>query len=237
MPIATPIQKFTHELGYVYDSEFHFLDAMSQLKPHAQSPSLRAMLREHSGQAEGQIRNLEGVFAQIGFPAARVLSTSAAGLVAESVAMVMEAVEKPTLRDCAIAGAQAKVEAQKAACDRSLVAGAALLGREPLSNLLIQNLEQEVRAMNLAESHASVLPVEAQAATPGARFEEPRGMISNQADSPTPTTPDVSPEPPREPVSAPDDEEIRGGLDEDPDRGQSSIPTSDELEVHIGSDG
>lgn len=142
MPIKTLDQKFLHEISDIYDAEHQFLEAQREMIKLAHDEKLNKMLEEHIGQTEQQIANLEKIYELLGQEPKRVKCHAAAGIVNEGQKTIKE-VADDTLRDCVIAGAQAKVEHYEIASYEGLVAGAELMGQKDVLKLLQQNLRQE----------------------------------------------------------------------------------------------
>src|SRR4051812_25552741 len=167
MAIHSLNEKLIFELGGLYDAEHRFLQAMQDVVGQAQDDRLRVMLREHIEQTEGQIRNLEQVFGRLGQASQRIALATTAGLVADGQQLLLETMGNPALRNCAIAGSQAKVEQHEVASCRSMVAGAELMGQGEVVRLLHENLHQEERTAALAEQVARTLVQTAEGAGAG----------------------------------------------------------------------
>ncbi len=167
MTINSLNEKFLFELSGLYDAEHQFLVAMQDMVGQAQDDTLRVMLQEHIEQTEGQIRNLELVFGRLGQTPRRIALATPAGLVADGQQLLLATSGNPVLRNCAIAGAQAKVEHHEVACYRGMVAGAELMGDAEVLRLLRENLHQEERTAALAEQVARTLVQAAEGAGVG----------------------------------------------------------------------
>src|SRR5437762_2265889 len=123
MPISTAQEKFVHELADLYDAEHQFLEGQRQMQQKASDEKLRTMIRQHIGQTEEQIKNLEQVFGVLGEEPKRQPCSGAKGLV-EEAAKVMDEAEKDELRDALIGGAAAKVEHYEMVSYADLITGA-----------------------------------------------------------------------------------------------------------------
>jgi len=156
MPISTPDEKFLHEVGDIYDAEHRFLEAQQLMLQQASDKTLKTMLEEHIGETEGQIKNIEQVYELLGQKPKRVKCHAAVGLVTEGQ-KTMEEAESPALRDCVIAGAQAKVEHYEVASYRTLVMGAEGMGQEEIAKILKKNLKQEEQTAKKVEASAPEL--------------------------------------------------------------------------------
>jgi ferritin-like metal-binding protein YciE len=184
MAIGSLAEKFSYELRCIYDAEHHFLDAMREMASMASDGALRVMLEEHIGQTRHQIANLEQVFRLLEQEPRRGESQAAAGLVADGRTILGRVAGHPALINAAIAGALAKVEHFEVASYRGLVAGAELLGRDPVIGPLRENKLQEERASQLTEHHARTLlqTAEASDAGPGETFDNGSvGMNAGEA--------------------------------------------------------
>ena len=156
MPITTSEEKFIHELADMYDAEHQFLAAMGKMREMAGDPKLQTMLEEHMLQTEGQISNLEEVFAEIGKDPERQECMGAKGLIGEATKM-MEETESPELRDSVIAGAATKAEHYEMVAYADLIDGAEMLKKRKAVNLLTKNREQEMSTARKLERLAPKL--------------------------------------------------------------------------------
>ena len=156
MPISTPDEKFLHEVGDIYDAEHRFLEAQQLMLEQASDKALKTMIQEHIGETEAQIKNIEQIYEALGQKPKRVKCQAAVGLVAEGQ-KTMEEAESPALRDCVIAGAQAKVEHYEVASYRTLLMGAEGMGQEAIAKLIKQNLRQEEQTAKKIEASAPEL--------------------------------------------------------------------------------
>ena len=156
MPISSPQDKFMHELADVYDAEHQFLEAMGKMRDQATDAKLQAMLEEHMQQTEGQIRNLEEVFAEAGSSPERQECMGAKGLVEEASKMMQEA-GTDELRDAFIAGGATKAEHYEMASYADLIDGAEMLKMRKAAKLLTENREQEISTARRLERLAPKL--------------------------------------------------------------------------------
>lgn len=142
MPITNSREKFVHELADMYDAEHQFLEAMGKMRDKASDPKLQTMLEAHMQQTEGQIQNLEEVFADIDEQPKRQECMGAKGLVEEAGKMMQET-SSPELRDAVIAGAAAKAEHYEMVAYKDLIDGAETMKKRKAVKLLTENREQE----------------------------------------------------------------------------------------------
>jgi ferritin-like metal-binding protein YciE len=156
MQITTPEEKFQHEVGDIYDAEHRFLEAQQLMLEQANDPTLKTMIQEHIAETEGQIQNIEKMYAILGQKPKRVKCPAAAGLVEEG-RKTMEEAGSPAIRDCIIAAAQAKVEHYEVASYRTLLVGAEGMGQQDMVKLIKQNLKQEEQTAKKVEASSPEL--------------------------------------------------------------------------------
>lgn len=166
--ISTLDEKFTHELGDIYDAEHRFLEGQQEMLESASSNTVKVMLQEHIAQTEQQIKNLEQVFQALGQKAKRVSCDAAAGLVTEARKTIKEASSSPALTDCVIVGAASKVEHYEIASYRGLISGAQLMNQTEVLQLLQQNLQQEEQTAQKLEQATPQLLQQAMASAASA---------------------------------------------------------------------
>ena len=143
MPISSAQEKFVHELADLYDAEHQFLEGQRKMQQKASDEKLRALIMQHIGQTEQQIKKLEQVFGVLGEQPKRQPCSGAKGLV-EEAAKVMEEAKKPELCDALIGGAAAKVEHYEMVSYADLITSAELMGQRKAVSLLKANRDQEV---------------------------------------------------------------------------------------------
>lgn len=142
MPITNSQEKFVHELADMYDAEHQFLEAMGKMRDKASDPKLQSMLEAHMHQTEGQIQNLEEVFAEVDEEPMRQECVGAKGLVEEANKMMRET-SSPELRDAVIAGAATKAEHYEMVAYKDLIDGAEMMKKRKAVKLLTANRDQE----------------------------------------------------------------------------------------------
>ena len=151
MAIKNLQEKFINELGDIYDAEHQFLKGQEEMLQNATDPTLQQMITTHIEQTRQQIQNLEQVFSALGQQAQREMCAGAKGIVTEGQKLMKETASNPELRDCAIGGADSKVEHYEISSYRGLITAAELMGQQGVVNLLQQNLEQEESTAALIE--------------------------------------------------------------------------------------
>ena len=157
MTINTLEEKFTHELGAIYDAEHQFLEAQQTMLESANSADVQAMLEKHIAETEQQIVNLTKVHEILGLKAKRVTCAAAKGLVTEGNELLTATEDVPALADLAINGSNSKVEHFEIACYRGLIASAQMMGQTEVMQLLAENLEQEEKTAQTLESSMPIL--------------------------------------------------------------------------------
>jgi ferritin-like metal-binding protein YciE len=157
MAINNLQEKFTHELGDIYDAEHQFLKGQEEMLQNATDPNLQQMIQQHMQQSKQQIQNLEQVFNVLGQQPQRVMCDGAKGIVSEGQKAIKETSGSDTLRDCAIAGAAERVEHYEIASYRGLITAASLMGQQDIVSLLQQNLQQEESTAALIEQSTPTL--------------------------------------------------------------------------------
>ena len=153
MTINTLEEKFTHELGAIYDAEHQFLEAQQTMLETASSSAVQQMLEKHIAETEQQIVNLTKVHEVLGLTAERETCVAAEGLVTEGNEMLAETEDVPALADLAIVGSNSKVEHFEIACYRGLIASAQTMGETEVVRLLTENLQQEETTAQTLEAN------------------------------------------------------------------------------------
>ncbi|NJL61439.1 MAG: DUF892 family protein [Methylacidiphilales bacterium] len=139
-------QKFAMELGRGYDAEQQYLQALRECEQQANNQQLKSILQMHSQQTQEQIKNLKQIFQTMGQKPQPIPCQSARALVEEGK-QILQQINNPVLKDCAIASGQAKVEAIEIASYNGLIIAAQQKGQKDVVNLLMKNkLEEEKTA-------------------------------------------------------------------------------------------
>jgi ferritin-like metal-binding protein YciE len=157
MAIGTLEEKFVHDLGDIYDAEHRFLEAQEEMLQHATAPQLKKMIQTHIEQTREQIANLEQAYSELGKSPKRVKCDAAAGLVQEGQKSMKEAQANPSVLDCVIAGAAAKVEHYEVASYRGLLMASEGMKQKAISELIQRNLTQEEETAQKVESSTPAL--------------------------------------------------------------------------------
>jgi len=91
MPIKSTREKFVHELADLYDAEHQFLAAQHLMHSKATDAKLKTMIKQHIGESEQQVKNLELVFGTLGEKPRRQHCDGAEGIVSEGKKAIEEA--------------------------------------------------------------------------------------------------------------------------------------------------
>jgi ferritin-like metal-binding protein YciE len=150
MPIKSTREKFVHELADLYDAEHQFLAAQHLMHSKATDAKLKTMIKQHIGESEQQVKNLELVFGTLGEKPRRQHCDGAEGIVSEGKKAIEEA-GTPELRDTFIAGGATKAEHYEMVSYADLIGAATLLKLRKALPLLEKNREQEVRTARRLE--------------------------------------------------------------------------------------
>jgi ferritin-like metal-binding protein YciE len=150
MPINSTREKFVHELADLYDAEHQFLAAQHLMHSKATDAKLKTMIKQHIGESEQQVKNLERVFGTLGEKPKRQHCDGAEGIVSEGKKAIEQA-GTPELRDTFIAGGATKAEHYEMVSYADLIAAATLLNIRQAIPLLEKNREQEVRTARRLE--------------------------------------------------------------------------------------
>ena len=162
--ITTPRELFLHELGDILYVERQLVsEALPMLMGEVHDDELQTALEEHLKQTEGQVENVERVFALMGESAKPQECLAFQGLSDEHDAMVEEATDD--LIDIVDLGAAARTETYEIAAYETLRRMAKALGEDEAVALLDENLKQEKEALQTVERIATRVCKEMVAAT------------------------------------------------------------------------
>jgi ferritin-like metal-binding protein YciE len=138
---------FLNELADMYDSEHRIIKALPKLIKAATCEKLQNALQHHLEETEGQVTQLERVFAAFDEKPRAKKCPAMVGILSEGDDIVSENKKSPTI-NAAIISAGQKVEHYEIASYGTLRAWANLLGNETAANLLEEILDQEKDADN-----------------------------------------------------------------------------------------
>ena len=156
MPEISDAQKlFVHQLGEALNMERTVLTMLKKNEQTATDPTLKRLFEHHRGETEGQIGNIEQVFASLGQQPAGHVCHAMDGMKKES----QELVEKtaPELVDGVLAGGATHVEHYEIATYEGLLTQAEAMDAEDIVPLLQENLEQERHTLEEVSRAAATL--------------------------------------------------------------------------------
>lgn len=159
--LATLDDLLVHELQDLYDAEQQIIKALPRMIKAASAPELRRAFEDHLRQTEDQVGRLKQVFSLLGVPAKGVKCDGMAGLLTEGQKITEERAD-PDVLDAALIAAAQKVEHYEIAGYGCVATYAQMLGRNEVSDLLTQTLDEEESAdERLSELAESVINVRA----------------------------------------------------------------------------
>jgi len=162
MPLQTPRELFVHELSDTMSAEQIVLKMLGELQSESTNKDVTAAYKHHQQETEGQIKNLEKVFAQLGEQPEETTCHAAEGLKKEHDALKEED-PSPMVQEMGNLGGAAKTEHYEIASYTVLVQMARDLGERECVDLLNENLSQEKEMARTVESLAKQLGKEAKA--------------------------------------------------------------------------
>jgi ferritin-like metal-binding protein YciE len=136
-----PRKLFSYKLGTVLSGEKKILSMLKKLEQRAQRDELKQQFRHHREETEGQIKNIEQAFQQLGEKATGRSNPTIEGLAQQADALFEKADEQ--LVDNVLLGGAAETEHLEIALYEDLITQARALGEQQVASLLRENLEQE----------------------------------------------------------------------------------------------
>jgi ferritin-like metal-binding protein YciE len=136
---------FTDELKDAYDAEKQLTKALPKMAKAATSPQLRAAFEAHLKETQGQIQQLEKVFASLDEKVKGKHCAGIAGIIEEGKSIMEEDFDDSTMDACLIAGGQ-RAEHYEIAAYGTLIAWAKTLDYTEAARLLQGILAQEEAA-------------------------------------------------------------------------------------------
>jgi ferritin-like metal-binding protein YciE len=146
---------FEHQLGEALNMERTVLTMLKKNEQTATEPTLKELFAHHRQETEGQIKNIEQVFASLGQQPSGHVCHAMDGMKKES----QELVEKtaPELVDGVLAGGATHVEHYEIATYEGLLKHAEAMSAEDIVPLLEENLEQERHTLEEVSRVAATL--------------------------------------------------------------------------------
>jgi ferritin-like metal-binding protein YciE len=158
-PLNDPQKLFVHQLGEALDMERTALTMLKRNEEATQDRELKQLFAQHREETEGQIRNLDSVFAALGVDSTGHQCHGMKGMKQEAQDVVDKVA--PELRDGALAGGATHVEHYEIATYQALLTQAETMDEDDIVALLQENLEQEQAALAKVESAAQRLAQQA----------------------------------------------------------------------------
>ena len=156
--ISEPTELFAHKLGAALTMEETILEMLEQLEEEAQDTTLRKALRQHHGETQQHIRNLEQVFEALGFERETQSCPAIEGLEKEGKQLLKEVDDD--LNDAVILSGVIETEHHEIAVYDGLIIQAEAMDEEDVRALLLENLEQEEQTLDKAVKKAEQLSKE-----------------------------------------------------------------------------
>jgi len=153
---------FVDELKDIYWAEQHLAKALPKLKKASTSPELAAAFEKHTTETEQHITTLEKVFDLLEEKASAKKCDAMAGLLQEADGIISDTDKGTMIRDAGLILAAQKVEHYEIATYGTLRVFAQSMGREDITELLNQTLENE-KATDIALTEIAVGAVNPQA--------------------------------------------------------------------------
>jgi ferritin-like metal-binding protein YciE len=148
---------FEHELRDVYDAEHKQVKALESMAGKVTNEELVKGFKQHQQETEGQIQRLEKVFELVDRAPRREACEGINGLISEFTGFVKdESPAEPVLNVFAAASA-IKAEYYEINSYKSLIKLADLIGINGASELLEQNLREEIQTAELLETMSDKL--------------------------------------------------------------------------------
>jgi ferritin-like metal-binding protein YciE len=139
--INDPRKLFSYKLGTVLSGEKKILSMLKKLEQRAQRDELKQQFRHHREETEGQIKNIEQAFEQLGEKATGRSNPTIEGLAQQADALFEKADDQ--LVDNVLLGGAAETEHLEIALYEDLITQARAMGEQQVVSLLQENLEQE----------------------------------------------------------------------------------------------
>jgi ferritin-like metal-binding protein YciE len=150
--IESPRELYIHKLGAALKMEKTILDMLPQLEEHANDSQLKQALRQHTGQTERHVQNLEQAFQALGAEVDESPCPAIEGLEKEGQSNLK--MVDDSLNDQVILGGVCETEHHEIAVYEGLITKATAMGDEDIVALLQENLEQEEATLQNAKQMA-----------------------------------------------------------------------------------
>lgn len=148
----------------LYWAEKHLAKALPKLQKASTSPELAAAFEKHTIETQGHISVLEQVFELLEEKASAKKCDAMAGLLEEAEGIISDTDKGTLIRDAGLILAAQKVEHYEIASYGTLRVFAQNMGRDDISDLLTETLENE-KATDVALTEIAVQAINEQAAS------------------------------------------------------------------------
>jgi ferritin-like metal-binding protein YciE len=157
--IKTMDDLFLHTLRDIYYAENKIVKSLPSMIGKASDPDLKSALSSHLQETSNHVTRLEQVFAELGEGAKSVTCPAIDGIIKEAEEIAGDVADEDVL-DAAIIAAAEAVEHYEITRYGTLIAWARDLGREQVTGLLSETLEEEKAAdevlTDLAETQVNL---------------------------------------------------------------------------------
>ena len=157
--VETPAELFVHKLGAALTMEETILGMLESLEEEASDPQLQKQLRQHHGETQQHIQNLQRIFDALGVEPEKQSCPAIDGLEKEGQQMIKSVDDG--LVDSVILSGVIETEHHEIAVYDGLIIKAEQMDDEDIVALLHENLEQEEatldKAVKAAEQSAKQL--------------------------------------------------------------------------------
>ena len=142
MKLSTLEDLLHHELKDLYSAENQLIDALPKMAGAASNPDLKAGFNEHLEETKMHVQRLEQIAEKIGKPLTGHKCKAMEGLIEEGSELMHEDADN-AVRDAGLIGAAQRVEHYEIAGYGTARALAIQLGRDEITDLLDETLEEE----------------------------------------------------------------------------------------------
>jgi ferritin-like metal-binding protein YciE len=145
--MSNPRELFLHELGDVLYAEQTLVKALPKLKEEASDQELAEGFKAHLEETRQHVENVKLAFEELGEAAKAEKCPGIEGIKKEHDEFVANESPSPEVLDAFLTGAGARTEHYEIAAYEGLITMADAMGETRVSELLTQNLEQEMAAL------------------------------------------------------------------------------------------
>jgi ferritin-like metal-binding protein YciE len=153
--IETPNELYVHKLGAALKMENTILEMLPELAENANDQQLQQALRQHYGETQRHVQNLERVFQALGAEVDDSSCPTIEGLEKEGQANLK--MVDDSLNDQVIISGVSETEHHEIAVYEGLITSAEAMGEQDVVALLQENLESEQATLQKAQQMAQQL--------------------------------------------------------------------------------